>query len=296
VRGVCVGALVAVAACQALAGIDDYVIGDCKGGPCAKDAGLDNAVTETGAIPAVDSGRPCLGQPPAAVRVGSPGNTFCIDSTEVTNAQYQAFLAAAVPLASQDPKCAWNASFQPEEYDAGPAPGPSHPQVGVDWCDAVAYCRWAGKYLCGKVENGAKVGPVTSDGLGDFRSHQWLLACSAEGRRDYPYGAPFSGSKCNIANFDAGFALPVAEAGACLGGYEGIHDMLGNVWEWYDGPCREDGSLEVDGGDGGHQSDSCMLKGASFTERGGGFDCRFDLPNIRRDSRGYTIGFRCCSD
>jgi formylglycine-generating enzyme len=284
-------ASVALASCTTIAGIGDYVIGECKGGNCTGDADTGALPSDSGPAPADDSGVPCQGTAePLAVRIGSPGNTFCIDSTEVTVGQYKAFLAAGVAPSSQPPACVWNTSFAPDPSDAGA----NVPVTGVDWCDALAYCTWAGKYLCGVVENGKKVGPVTLERTSDFRSHQWLLACSAEARQRYPYGGLFDPSKCNLADYDAG--APVPATSTCVGGYAGIHDMIGNVWEWYDGPCRADGSLEVDGGDGGPASDNCFLKGGSFLDRGGGYDCRLDINNIRRDHHGTNVGFRCCSD
>jgi len=290
-------AIATVVACGTLAGIDDYTIGECKGGPCAPDASDFDSVFDEDArvLPPDDSGVPCPGKPaPPAVRVGAPGNTFCIDTTEVTNAQYDEFIAAKVDPKSQPAECVWNSSFARERPDGGGIP--NEPAVGVDWCDARAYCSWAGKYLCGKVENGKKTGPVTLEGLSDYKSHQWMLACSAEGRLRYPYGGLHDPEKCNLAELDAGAALPVGTAPGCVGGYQGIHDLVGNVWEWFDGPCTNDRALEVDGGDGGPASDGCLLKGGSYVDRGPAHDCRNESSNVRRDLRQRNVGFRCCSD
>ena len=297
-QGLALAMLGAIIACGMVAGIDDYEIGQCKGGVCGPDSGddpPDAGDRDTGVQPAIDSGMPCTGRPlPPAVRVGPPGNTFCIDTTEVSNAQYDTFLADEVDPQTQPRECTWNTSFERERPDGGG--DPNAPAVGVDWCDALAYCTWAGKYLCGKVENGKKTGPVTPEGLSDYKTHQWMLACSAEARLRYPYGGLFDATKCNLADLDAGSALPVGSVPGCVGGYAGIHDLVGNVWEWFDGPCNADGSLEIDGGDGGPQSDSCLLKGGSFLDRGAAFDCRYEAANIRRDLRQVNVGFRCCSD
>jgi len=296
-RGIALSTIGAVIACGMVAGIDDYRIGDCKGGVCDPDAAEPGSSVgpDTGEHEPIDTGVPCPGRPsPPSVRVGPEGNSFCIDTTEVSNAQYDAFLAAKVDPTSQPRECTWNASFDRERPDGGG--DPNHPVVGVDWCDALAYCGWAGKYLCGKVENGKKVGPVTPEGLSDYKSHQWMLACSAEARLRYPYGGLHDPAKCNLADYDAGGALPVGTLPGCVGGYAGIHDLVGNVWEWFDGPCKADQSLEVDGGDGGPQSDSCLLKGGSFLDRSAAFDCRIEAAGIRRDLRQDNVGFRCCSD
>jgi formylglycine-generating enzyme required for sulfatase activity len=301
-RGIALAIIGSVLACGVIAGIDDLMIGQCKGGVCLPDGGEPDSTfdPDTGILPSVDSGVVCVGKPsPIAVRVGSEGNTFCIDSTEVSNAHYKQFLSAKVDLNSQPRECLWNKSFDPERFggpEAGPPPD-QVPVVGVDWCDALAYCKWAGKYLCGKVENGKKVGPVTLEGTSDYKSHQWMLACSAEARLRYPYGGLYDQGKCNLFELDAGRPLPVGSTPGCVGGYQGVHDLVGNVWEWYDGPCRADAGLEPpDAGDGGPASDDCWLKGASYSNTGPAFDCRYDLSGIRRDLRNPTVGFRCCSD
>jgi formylglycine-generating enzyme required for sulfatase activity len=290
----------AMAACQSLAGIGDLAIGPCKGGACPDDAdtsGEGGSVREGGVLPAVDSGAPCLGKTPG-VRVGSAENSFCIDPKEVSIADYQAFLDAKIDPATQTDVCVWNGTFTPSRPpvpDGGTAPPGTDPATYVDWCDARAYCAWAGKYLCGQAQNGKKTGPVTVEGLADYRTHQWMLACSAEARLTYPYGSLFDPSKCNLADYDAGHPVPVGSLPGCEGGFTGVFDLVGNVWEWYDGPCKS-GSLEVDGGDGGAQSDGCSsLKGGSYGDRGPTIDCRLDL-TVRRDVANAAIGFRCCSD
>jgi formylglycine-generating enzyme required for sulfatase activity len=226
-------------------------------------------------------------------------NTFCIDSTEVTVGQYKDFLAANVPVASQPAQCQWNASFEPSypapNPDAGiTAPDDTQPEAYVNWCQALAYCTWAGKYLCGKSEKGKKTGPVTPDGVEDNQSNQWLLACSAVGRQDWPYGGTFDPSKCNLADYDAGRVLAPGSAAECTGGFDGIVDMVGNVWEWYDRVCGA-GSLEVDGGDGGPQSDGCPIRGGSYGNRGADFNCRKEA-DVRRDAVFSSVGIRCCAD
>src|SRR5262249_39830790 len=88
-------------------------------------------------------GPPLIAVPPPS------GGRFCIDATEVTNAQYAAFLATNPQTSLQPARCtSWNGTY------AGAYVGPltgrdDYPVVGVTWCDAFAYCKWAGKRLCG---------------------------------------------------------------------------------------------------------------------------------------------------
>jgi hypothetical protein len=105
------------------------------------------------------------------VEVTSASGRYCIDSTEVTNAHYAAFLAM-----SPTPSSGW-----PAPVDQG-----RHPVTFVDWCDAFAFCRWAGKRLCGKIGDGAN---APAD-LANAAKSQWFNACTAGGTKAYPLPGP----------------------------------------------------------------------------------------------------------
>lgn len=284
---------VALGACAAVVGVDDLSIGECKGGNCRRrsppdDDGGDPPEPDTGAPDVVVPSAPCdaggIDAGPTLVRVGPPSNSYCIDRTEVTFAQYNAFVTAGVDAATQAPECTWNASFAPQVPGAD-----DFPVTGVDWCDAYAYCQWAGKYLCAKSVNGQRVGPVGIADIGDFNTHQWMIACSAQ-RNLWPYGPSQDASACNVGERDAGGPLAVASLSTCEGAYPGVYDLVGNVWEWYDGPCRPDG------GDASARADECQVKGGGYNRAGGNIDCRVDGLGSTRDTKAAYIGFRCCSD
>jgi formylglycine-generating enzyme len=285
------------AACATVAGIDELSVGDCKGGICGaetgteEEGGIDEPETGTDA-PIIIDGAPCpSGKGPTSIRVGTTANSFCIDTTEVTNAQYRQFLDAGQDVKVQPPECTWNTSFA-ATFDGGL----DGPVVGVDWCDALAYCKWAGKYLCGKVQGSKKVGPVSDSERNDPQTSQWFIACSQAGALRYPYGGVHRPTACNTGERDAGKPLPVGSATECNGGYPGVFDMIGNVWEWYDGPCRRDGGLQGDGGDAGPPSDECYLRGGSYLQGGQAVDCLVNGVKSRRDAKEPYLGFRCCAD
>ena len=296
-------ALLVLAACAKIAGIDSLEIGECKGGPCAQDAATPDGPSvrdeDTGIIAreggTFDSGKPCPGTAgPAMVRVGNAANNFCIDSTEVTVVHYAAFTTAkGADVTGQPKQCAWNTS-----YAAAVGGADDSPIAGIDWCDARAYCSWAGKRLCGKHASGAFVGAVGLADLGEFTTHEWLLACSNVGQLRYPYGGIQEAKTCNTGENDAGRTLAVKSKPDCQGGFNGLYDMVGNVWEWIDGPCipPDAGAADAAVVDGGPQKDECFVKGGAFMNSGVNLDCRVDGRGASRDRRGQEIGVRCCAD
>lgn len=94
-------------------------------------------------------GTPGCGDCPDHEMVAYPG--FEIGSREVSNGEYQQFLAAQQDPAIQPGECAWNDDFTPTQW---PVASATLPVVNIDWCDARAYCAWAGKRLCGAIAGG----------------------------------------------------------------------------------------------------------------------------------------------
>lgn len=143
-------------------------------------------------------------------------DAFWIDKTEVTNAEYTRFMAATGYRAPYFLPKPWNSKW----YD-----NPDQPVVGVNWGDAVAYARWAGKRLPTEAE--------------------WEKAARGGDRRAYPWGNAWDVAQNRRCNFsDEQFRLgdtPVNDGYDCpapVGRYPagaspyGCLDMAGNVWEW----------------------------------------------------------------
>jgi formylglycine-generating enzyme required for sulfatase activity len=204
------------------------------------------------------------------------GPSFCIDSTEVTRAHYKQFLDAALSPSAQPAFCAQaNPSFQ-TLADLTSDGVLDLPVVQVDWCDALAFCTWAGKRLCGDLADG---GPLPFDAAADPARSEWTVACSRNGSRAYPYGGTSMPDACNAASDLGAFAVGTKKG--CQGGYDGIFDMVGNVTEW-ENACE---GLEVDGGG------RCADRGASYKYPGACSTAGSEM----RTGFASDWGIRCCA-
>lgn len=286
-RRVALGVAVLAPACSLLNPIEGLSDGDraLSDGGRATDAALD--VSNDGGVDgdsSVDDGGGDAGCPalrgPAMVRVTSGAVSFCIDSTEVTNADYQAFLADFGAVPENDvPECAWKTTHEAPPFQPAAA---KIPRRDVDWCDARAYCKWAGKRLCGKIGGG----PASVVEQRDPLQGQWLFACSGAGARIYPYGDTFDSRACAGREFfDGGFDVyPVATFPKCEGGFSKIFDMSGNVREFLD---------TTEAVDGGDRANDLAYVTSSIFDGELDLSCR-RLRSVRRNFAAFDIGIRCC--
>jgi sulfatase modifying factor 1 len=238
------------------------------------------------AAPGADAGTstppgPCTADAgPALVAVGS----FCVDATEVTNAEYASFLAANPSTSlAPSPACSYKTSFTPSQGWPAASKGTS-PVVYVDWCDAYAYCAWAGQHLCGAIGGG----PSSKANAANKDVDEWYVACSTAGANVYPYGGnAYVQGKCNDSESGTNGTRPVASFPGCEGGYSGIFDMNGNAYEWED-------ACDVAAG----ASDSCVIRGGSWLFSGasyGGCNTYFNDYVVKRSDTYNDTGFRCCT-
>jgi formylglycine-generating enzyme required for sulfatase activity len=225
-----------------------------------------------------DSGPTCSGTAgPAGVRVGA----YCIDSTEVTVRNYRAFLdARAGDVSGQSAACAWNTSFGPLYGLPGPE-ADDRPVTFVDFCDAAAYCAWAGKHLCHAI-SGA---PLTTADVASAARSEWFRACARndDGLHTFPYGNAYGPLRCNGADRDSGI-VAAGSLPECEGGYPGIFDLAGNVREWEDA-CDE-GATSTDR--------SCLARGGAFYDIGGTLACS-NRQSMKVTEQNVGVGFRCCA-
>ncbi len=93
----------------------------------------------------------------------------------------------------------------------------NHPQVGVSWYEAMAFCAWLSEQAgC----------PITLPS-----EAQWERAARGTDGRFYPWGNEFDAERCNSGETRIGTtsAVGIFAAGASL---SGCLDMSGNVFEW----------------------------------------------------------------
>jgi formylglycine-generating enzyme required for sulfatase activity len=229
---------------------------------------------------------------PLMVRIPLPdGGSFCIDSTEVSNLHYRAFIQADFPRAQQPSYCAWNDDFVP--WLTVPTPADNLPVVGVDWCDARAYCAWAGKRICGKIGGGhIALGSPPEYNHADPLKEEWVYACTAGGTRTYPYGNVYDKTGCVTVDYDSDpvyldsaiHLRPIREAKKCEGGFPGLYDMGGNATEWVDISDTVTGA-----------SDIMATFSADYATPEAFTKCVDRSANTRDGIDGGT-GIRCCKD
>ncbi len=234
-----------------------------------------------GCSPATDPNCRSHERPAHEVQLGP----YLIDRHETTVAEYKKCVDAGkctMPSTSDDNKrCNWGQ----EERD-------NHPINCVDWAQATAYCKWAGKRLPTETE--------------------WEKAARGDDGRRHPWGGDTPNCELAITSRQdkgcgQGHTWPVCSVTKGNSPY-GLCDMVGNVWEWVSDWYAADtyrgqlGQLDKETKElltnptGPAEGRERVLRGGSWTSK---------LPeSVRTATRFYfkpdvrlgNFGFRCADD
>jgi serine/threonine-protein kinase len=132
-------------------------------------------------------------------------DAFWIDQTEVTNKQYALCVADGGCTLPSDLKSPRRSSYYMDMAFA------AYPVIYVEWAQAEAYCKWAGRQL-----------PTEA---------QWEKAARGTDGRMYPWGdaAPHD----TLLNYNS-TSRDTTQVKSYPDGVSvyGAYDMAGNVWEW----------------------------------------------------------------
>ena len=192
-------------------------------------------------------------------------DAYYMDKDQVTVGQYAQFLDATSQGAPPDWPIMSRAMHQ------------KRPVVNVDWADAVAYCKWAGKRQPTEAE--------------------WEKAARGTDGRTYPWGneppTKFHGNmNKELWNSHLGLA-PVGMFEDGKSPY-GINDMAGNVWQWVSDWYDDDyyGTAPLRNPTGPATGFSKVVRGGSWGSGPEG------LRSAEREThvpsfQGYGTGFRC---
>jgi hypothetical protein len=266
-------AVIGCSACEVIGGYESFEArtGPVEPNPCE---GLESTISKTGL---------------KMVSTKEDNGCFYIDETEVTVLQYRRFLEGVSTPWSGDEltSCAWKVDGLSDPIDGLSDPESEvanvtttdlcvqearekedHPFLEdkpircVDWCDALAFCKWADQNLC---SSATSLTLATTDG--GSMSMYWSSACSAGGLA-YPYAKTkfdslVSGA-CNIGLDAAGCTNLLGTACGPTIVPSQLHcespnhafDMVGNVAEWTSN-CARDTPAE---------DQACTIRGGSFAD------------------------------
>ena len=236
---------------------------------------------------------------------------FAIDRYEVTNGQYRKFLAEV----KQSGDAAWAHPDQPKgkdhtprywkefnpllkdpayvrlaQYDATTFTADDKPVVGVDWFDAYAYAKWAGKRLPTEAE--------------------WELAARGTDGRRWPWGNDWQWGLCNIVGEKLGadvrakgkekdgyiYPAPVGSYPAGRSPF-GCDDMAGNAAEWVADWYAVD-TYKTDSAEnphGPHTGTERVVRGGSSQNYPSNTRCAVRA-HREPEFKTFILGFRCAKD
>lgn len=197
-------------------------------------------------------------------------DAYAIDKYEVSNEKYKEFMKATGHPA-------------PAYWDDPRLNKLNHPVVGVNWKDAIAFCKWEGKRLPTEAE--------------------WERAAKGpSGDAHYPWeGHDINPTKANYGQ-NYGSTKPIDSFPEGVNGF-GLYHMAGNVFEWvqdwYEPKYYKDSpALNPQGPDKGYnfanQGQVRVLRGGSWLAPETSLHTTHRFWNQpENNSYGVGLGFRC---
>ncbi len=248
------------------------------------------------------------GGPEVTIEIPSP---FALARTEVTRAQFQAFLSESGYKPEGSCRAMWPGASDAATAQAWLAPdwptgerqSDEHPIICINYHDARAYIDWIN----------ARVGGRRTYMLPTEAQYEYAARAGTRGPWPWPRGA--QDDACRHANVaDATYARKSqpAAAFACDDGHAftsragafgpnafGVHDLIGNVWEWAQDCAADSHDLTLIPRDGAPlvaapaDCSKRVTRGGGFvsppwwsrvTARGGGHD-----PAVRVSAMGFRV-------
>lgn len=209
-------------------------------------------------------------------------DAFWLDQTEVTNAQFAAFLnehdnqpegdLAWLNLRSTD-----GLIYQPGDKFRPKSGYADHPVIKVSWYGAAAYCEWVGGRLPTEAE--------------------WEYAARGPDSLIYPWGDALDCAKGNFSsNCDPDSDELTAPVGSFPEGksWIGAYNLSGNVWEWVADWYAKDYYTRSpkENPTGPHKGEYRVLRGGSWYDEVGSARSASRVMSDPSYTGGY-LGFRC---
>ena len=189
---------------------------------------------------------------------------FMIDVYPVTNQQFEKFIKAggyqSEQLWSKEGQAWLNGEKVTKSrfWHKAKWNQPEQPVVGINYYEAEAFARWAGKRLPTEME--------------------WERAARGTDGRKYPWGNEFDPGRCNTLESKISKTTQVTSYSNGISPV-GCYDMAGNVWEWTHSWIDDNKKFKV-------------LRGGSWDYTRDLAQCAYHH-DFQRTARYDIIGFRC---